>query len=69
MGNGPTTQDILAERSHGTMSAEMAVLRLLLCHRDLEKTAQELAAIDSGPARKWATCCGPGRRRPRPSCA
>ena len=52
MGNGPTTQDILAERSHGTMSAEMAVLRLLLCHRDLEKTAQELAAIDSGPARK-----------------
>lgn len=49
MGAGPTTQAIFAERCRGTLSAEMAVMRLLLLHRDVAEALRELrrAAEDS----------------------
>jgi SAM-dependent methyltransferase len=46
-----TTATILAERAEGTLSAGMAVTRLLLAHRDAETVRRELATfVGTGPA-------------------
>jgi SAM-dependent methyltransferase len=46
-----TTATILAERAEGTLSAGMALTRLLLARRDVEAVRRELAAfVGTGPA-------------------